>query len=263
MGEIRNNTDQPMILPPREPALKIIFEDWQNFGRLTGYYHRILGPMKIEPGDDAYSKIMNCILYPGEKGAIAFNIDTVLTGCEGCVTREKLPNPPTETGYHMLSYSSFYRRWDELKKSHILDDYPTDLYSLYKPRVENLSYNINGTSVFVNFNVNVNLPDYYTGPAFPSWVLLLDMEDRILNILYTDVVLAYYPTPLTSGNYHIVGVSSNSGSTAQNNLGEIIQWWEPKIELTAEMMQHVDHLRVLFEIEDDNICGDASPNFSQ
>jgi hypothetical protein len=261
MGEIRNNTDQPMILPPREPAFEFVFESWENYGELTGYFHYI-STADIKPSDDARLKRMNCILYPGESGVIAFPILGNLNDCAGCTIEEQIPNPPTETGFHLVSYQSFFWRWDDLKRYHIYDDYPAEFDSRYHPAAENLSYSINGTAIIINFDVNVFLPESYKGQDFQSWIVLLDKENKILNILYTDPILAYYPNPLISGSYHIAGVGSEHWSSIWNNLANNVQWWKPKGKLTTEMMERVDHIRVLFEVVDENICGATSPNLS-
>jgi hypothetical protein len=260
MGEIRNNTDQPMILPPREPAFRFWFEEWQDFGSLTGYYHNIFSPADVEPGDDAYSKVMNCILYPGEKGVIAFDIGPVLSRCEGCATRERIPAPPVKTGYDLIRYESFFFKWEELRDHSIYSEYPAEFGSHYHPSADNLTYRIEGSAIFINFDTNLLLPIYMRGWNFVSWIILYDSNGSIVNILYSLTIPVDGPS--TSGNYHIVGVGSEQWSSSWNSLGDIVQWWKPKSELTADALQRVDHIRVLFEINDSFICGDASPNLS-
>jgi hypothetical protein len=251
MGEMRNNTDQPMIFPGREKGLRLDFEEWIYYGK---YYHFIDSAF-IVPGID--SKQMNCILYPGETGVVTFDLSQICIGLSGCKNQlmEDLTNPPKQLGYQLIGYQGLYWRWEDLKDKYPFKrDYPAELDGRYHPQIKNLSYRVEDSYIFIEFDAEIYIPAYMRGTREPSWIILYDHAGRIINILNTNTDI--FQTRYESGVYHIYGVGRNDMALPKQWVTPDIhtQWWRPMIELAPEDMQRVDHIRILFEIDNVDIC---------
>jgi hypothetical protein len=250
LAEIRNNTDKPIILPGREAAFEFIFEKW---AKASGkYYHYEYKPYEVTPGVDAIYKRTNCFLYPGEIGVIAFLFNPHRK------SEEEASSMPYGPGYRLVSYQGHYRRMEDLKKKSRFEDYPEKLYDGFHPPAENLAFSIQGSEIFLNFDVGIYVPDYVAlaGTQIPSWVVLYDKQGGIINILLSDPDWCTGYMCFKENTYHLYGVGSDGWSQAWVTPGAMASYWEPMTHLTAEDLQRVDHIRVLTEIEDDVLCLD-------
>jgi hypothetical protein len=254
MGEIRNNTDEPMILPGMETALQIMFEKWIDSGP-GSRWHFYYSPIEVKPVNED----MNCILYPHETGVLASAPGGKLD------RKEKADIAPFGEGYRILSYEGFYRRWEEFKKLTYFFNHPDNLADFYHPRVENLKYEIeisdvilNSASILINFDVDITIPSYGVGYDFPVWVVLYDKEGEITNILYKSTVqLCNEPSCLVTGRYHIYGAGCNREMCLFANWvapDQIMEWFRPMVRITPEDMRRVDHIRAFMEMQDTDIC---------
>jgi hypothetical protein len=103
---------------------------------------------------------MNCILYPGEVGIIAFDISNLCdSDSKNCVgKREKLATPPEQLGYRLNDYEAYYRSWEEIYNIYP-HDYEPELFGQYHTSPENLRYELRDTSIIINYDMNLVLPD--------------------------------------------------------------------------------------------------------
>jgi hypothetical protein len=252
MGEMRNNTDQPMLFPGRESGLRLDFEKWSQYGK---YYHDIYSAFIVP--EDVYFKKMNCILYPGETGVVTFDLSQIcleLGGCQG-PAGEDLTSPPKQLGNQLIGYQGLYRRWEDLKDKYPFKrDYPAELDGRYHPQITNLLYRVEDSYLFIEFDAEIYIPAYMRGTSEPSWIILYDHAGRILNILHTNTDI--FQNRYETGMYHIYGVGRNDKALSEQWVTPEIhtQWWRPMIELTQEDMRRVDHIRVVFEIDNVDIC---------
>jgi hypothetical protein len=260
MGEIRNNTDQPMIFPGEENALILGFEDWHVAeGGNGGYHHNIFYPVKLQP----LNQNMNCILFPKETGVVLSHTNSA---CDECIQSENVP-AVTQLGYRLISSEGIFHRWEEFKTLELFRDYPSDLDERFHPQVQNLEYDIQiikemieGSAILFNFDIELFLPEYIHGAFFPSWAILYDKDGRIINVLYVDNInFCNNVQCLKSGKFHVFGAGCNKGKCLFANWAtpdQLIQWYQPEVEITTEDLQRVDHVRMIVEIADWDICVD-------
>jgi hypothetical protein len=266
LGEIRNNTDQPVIFPGRLIALRLGIEEWSTDAGIYYSYYKFNALVK--PYTD--NKTLNCIIYPGEVGILAFDFNICSTK-ENCVGEgEKLSEPPKQLGYRLLNYESYPKRWyDFLHFPYIKSHYPSELDKGYHLKVDNLTYEtqvieeqMDWGVMFFDFDVAFYMPAYQRGARTPIWIILYDMEGRIVNVMRNSWV-QYCGTYgcLESGNtYHISGAACNKTYCLWEDWKKKnpdIQWFEPIAKLTIESMNRVDHIRVLAEDQDDEMCNNT------
>jgi hypothetical protein len=253
LAEMRNNTNQAMIFPGWEDALHLGVEEWWADG--GAYYHGKYD-VNIHPGPD--EKKMNCILYPGEKGIVAFDFYNFCAGNKKkCISQwEKLESPPPQLGYRLNYYEAHYRSWEE-----IYNIYPhtcgPKLFEQYHPSPENLKYEIRDGGIIINYDMNLILPDYKSNYQQLSWVILYDDEGRIFNVLYTDLIFRNTPHKyFQSGRYHIYGIGGSEMQKQWETPAIDNQWWQPFGVLGDEEMSRVARIRVFNEMSDYDICND-------
>jgi hypothetical protein len=237
-----------MVLMPSDPAFRFNFESWTDFG-LQGYYHRIFGPLSIEPSSE--NKKMNCILYPGETGVIT--VDSIQARCEqqdSCYSNDSIKKePPPFLGSRLLGYESFYKRFEDLG-----EDYERRLKAIekmYHPEIRNFVYNIEGSYIRFEFDVTIPMELDLKGEgfSFPTWMILYDDANRIIDILYYE----YDWGTIHLGENHekgYSGVKQIYGNTAE-------EWWDPRANWTQEDMQRIDHIKLFLEIENVDVCVDG------
>jgi hypothetical protein len=251
MAEMRNNTNQAMIFPAWERALRLGVERWWEYG--GSYYHNHYDA-NIEPGPD--DKLMNCVLYPGEVGIIAFDITNLCSGdSKNCVgKKEELTTPPPQLGYRLNDYNANYRNWKEIYNIYPYT-YKPELFGQYHPAQENLTYEIRGASLVIDYDMNLvvrSMEDLYQQE---SWVILYDAGGKIINVLYTGLIFVNTPyKKFESGRYHIYGIGSSEMQKQWEIPGIDNQWWKPYAILTAEDLSRVARIRVFDEISDSHIC---------
>jgi hypothetical protein len=254
MGELRNNTDEAMIFPGEEPGLRVVFDNWIDWG-VGLWLHGISFPYDVIPRN----RQMNCILYPHETGVLMSDPNPEYE------KDEKVDAVPYGAGKRVLSYEGVYRRWEEFRELRYFNDFPDVLGDFYHPQVENLEYTIEisdvilkGAAILINFDAIVALPPYGTGEYVPAWIVLYDHEGRIINILFNSniQVCLVYGCPLTD-RIHVYGAGCNRGMCLFANWAEPdqnLKWFEPIIRITPEDMRRVDHIRALVEIQDADMC---------
>jgi hypothetical protein len=243
MGEIRNNSDSPMILFANDKIFQFYLDRWQ------GNEHTILGPIGIAPSTEK-SKTMSCILYPGETGVISRNLYGFCPS-DTCNITTPAPSDPVKGEIVTLrSYTSHYKRWEDIK-----DNFPPEwspLFTGFHPSVENVQYEVtgNGYTLHASFDVNVKFPQY-TRSNFEviSWIVLYDDQNHIFNILYGPLALPIQN--LQSGKYHVDGIGKDQWCVTTSAAN---QCWYTEVMMTPERLQRLDHIRVFAEMEDLNIC---------
>ncbi len=263
LGEIRNNSDQPMIFPGRLEAVRLGIEEWSTYGGVY-YYHNLFDAF-IKPGTD--DKAMNCILYPGETGVIAFDFNPLCSDINNCKGEgENLSGPPSQMGYRLINYEAFSKRWEELYQfPYINHNYPPTFYDGYHLLVENIEYEIRPSEVnpdhvamFFNFDVEYYSPTYQRAGRTPIWIVLYDSDHQIINILINGWV-GFCNTVgcLENRKYHVYGVACNRGECnfeQWETPDQMMDYFTPIAEMTAENLRRVDHIRIVAENQDEELC---------
>jgi hypothetical protein len=205
---------------------------------------------------------MNCILYPGETGIVAFTSEADRPEVNPDLPKDEiLSDHPPQQGTRLIDYQAFFRRWKDLKQQYPFDQeyygYPEDLYEGYHPAAENLSFRIEGARIIVEFGVDVDLPSF-GGHFTASWMVLYDIQGKIINILFSDPTYCMGVGCFDSRMYHLFGVGSNSHVARDPTISPNVytDWWKPIIEMTEEQLQQVDHIRVLNELQNYSMCID-------
>jgi hypothetical protein len=255
MGEIKNNTDEPMIFNEREFGLHLTFERWWEWANV---YHGLM-EVNLRPLNSMF-QVMNCIIYPGETGVVAFNTRAVCPNNTYCPrTEEIITEPLHQEGTRLIGYEAFYRRWADLKRQYPFDreynGYPEELYEGYHPAVENISYRMEGERIVLEFDVDIIFPAYGHHDT-ASWMILYDAEGKIINILFADPIYCEGVGCFISRTYHLFGIGSNLYIDRRPTVAPDVftDWWKPIMELTEEQLQLVDHIRVLNELQNFSMC---------
>ncbi|MBN1438550.1 MAG: hypothetical protein JW929_03995 [Anaerolineales bacterium] len=256
MAEMRNNTSEAMIFPGMEWALRLGVEGWWES---RGYYFHILEDVYVKPGSD--DKRMNCVLYPGEVGVIAFDLSNYCSGGQSNCPGEwgELDTPPPHLGYRINNYEAFYLRWDEIYEKLSWRGYSPTIYEGYHPLPEKVKYEIRGSIMAIRFD-SKNIPpgvEYQPFYTFPSWIILYDIEGKIINVLYEKLRYA-------TGENQYYGIGIEHPSFAGKTPMAEYQWWEtPDIEnqiwesyayLGEEELGRVARVRIFNEISDYTFC---------
>jgi hypothetical protein len=88
-----------------------------------------------------------------------------------------------------------------------------------------------------------------------SWVILYDVEGKIINVLYTDLIFENTPYKyFESGRYHIYGIGGAKKQTQLETPGIDNQWWQPYGALGEENLSRIARIRVFDEMSDSAIC---------
>jgi hypothetical protein len=254
MGELRNNSKEPMIFSESEIGLILNFEWWRTD---RDYEHRT-AEVHIHPGGNFYIQY-NSILFPGETGVIAFYMGTTCVDTSACPqTHDDLDSPPEQRGARLVSYQSYPQSWENWLEWYpylISDDgYPQELKNVYHPETENLTFRIEEAEIYVEFDVSVEWPLYGRYGTY-SWMVLYDQYSKIINVLYTDKLFCDGKHCYKLDHFTINGVGSNSEPDLdQGKAPEVIEkWWKPIFPLTAEDARRVEHIRIINELQDLNI----------
>jgi hypothetical protein len=122
----------------------------------------------------------------------------------------------------------------------------------YRPGTENLEFSKENGAITFDYDI-VNIPNLLD-PGHESlvstWLILLDKEGKILNILkkYLDEM----PGLTYGGSFHVH--SSTAASPGALN------YFHPFMEITPEMIEQTDHLEVFNEFEESDTCKKYRPN---
>jgi hypothetical protein len=262
-GEIRNNTDEPVIFPGRQIALRLGFERWWTNQGVV-YRHEVFDA-NIKPQPDENK--LNCILYPGEVGIIAFdfNLCSSEVNCPG--EWENLPEPPLQLGYQLLNYDTYPKRWEDyLNFRYIKADYPSTFDPNFHLKVENNSYEseiideqADWGAMFFDFDIDFYYAEYQRSAHLPVWLILYDKEGHIINVALNNWVdlCEGYGCAESGQTYHISGAVCNQKQCLWEDWEETkpaLQWFKPIAKLTVDGISRVDRVRILAENQDDGIC---------
>jgi hypothetical protein len=250
MAEMKNNSDEPMIFNEREIGMRLTFEQWLE---RAGFHHK-LSEVPIRPMGGR----MNCILFPGETGVIAFS-SRALEMDKYTVLYEPIESPLPFIGARLIGYQASFRHWKDLKQQYPFNKksygYPEELENYNHPEAENLTFEVNDAQIFIEFDIDIVFPSYGSYDGL-SWIILYDSSDRIVNVLFTRPIYCDGVGCFTARKYHLFGVGSNSRVSREPIIapGQFTDWWEPVMELLAEQLQRVDHIRVLNELQNSSMC---------
>jgi hypothetical protein len=201
---------------------------------------------------------INCILLPGETGIIAFGSRAIDIG-KYTILRESIADPLLFTGARLIGYEPLFRSWKDLKQQYPFSEkaygYPGELEYLFHPEAINLSFWIDGGQFFIEYDIELVFPPYGTYSGL-SWIILYDSSDRIINVLFTRPIYCEGVGCFISGTYHLFGIGSNAHVPRDPTAapGQFTDWWRPVMELTAEQLQRVDHIRLFSELQNWSMC---------
>jgi hypothetical protein len=262
-GEIRNNTDQPMIFTGRLVALRFGIEEWWTDEYIL-FAHRKYDVL-VTPRPD--ENLVNCILYPSETGIIAFdfNICSSKDNCEG--KWEDLSSPPPQLGRQLLDYETYPKRWEEfLQFRYIQADYPSAFDPNFHLKVENVSSEsqiideqADWGAMFFDFDIDFYYAEYQSSAHLPVWIIMYDKDDRIINVALNNWIdlCEGYGCAESGQIYHISGAVCNQKQCLWEDWGATkppLQWFKPIAKLTVDEINQVDHVRILAENQDNGIC---------
>jgi hypothetical protein len=245
IGEIRNNTDTPMVFPidptikkdKGHPIFRIITEAWDWYQGQYGdyYYHEV----SVGKGGTS-SPNTNCFLYPGETGPIIIrSVDACHEFPENCVNNhEEIKIAPEGTGMRLVGYQDLktYIPWP-------------DLYPDYHPQAKNIIFSVKDNRIDFSFDVQ---KDFFKGYKYnyTAWMLLYNQNGGLISILFNSRLEKILVEK--DGLYHISGftepVFNAAASYFRNSnsvMGAQIAW----------NFSQVDHVRVLVEAEQYFLCG--------
>jgi hypothetical protein len=231
LGNIRNNTDAPMILPSREHAFIFNIDEYQTFG--DGFVHYAFGPLGVMPGVEIPSS--NCILYPHEKGVIFFDISYMDKMPGFYSKREELSTYIGDIGI-FSTYTSTYKPEPELPTS-------------YHPQAENVKFSVADGNIYFEYDINVPAPKHKEteNGMVRGFLTMYDRDGNIINFLYTDIRLFLPWEHRYDNTVHMLGQSPH---------GDDPVLWQWYLRITDEQLQKVDHIDLLFETQYEGICFD-------
>jgi hypothetical protein len=227
LGQTRNNTDQIMVFHDRTPAFEFTFEVWEFDAWNEKVYRHIKYSEEKKQGYD-YSRIMNCILYPGEEGIF---MGYTYSLSDNYIIYEKPQNHDGPLGFWITSYEAIYKEEPNLR----LD---------YHPKTENLSFKIEKEDLVFDYDVKIPNIEAYTSRII-SYIVLLDKDGKIINILKKSLgELGGVDIGIT---YHVHG-------TTATPISERDKYFRPQVELTQEMIENIAQLEILNEFEESFTC---------
>jgi hypothetical protein len=229
MGRVKNNTNEIMTFSPHDAIFSFTFDVWEYNSDLVAQEYRHVVYKVDNEIDQGYLSKMNCILYPGETGI--FNSRTRSNRSDYLLYETmKEYSGPLGVWY---TYESNYYTVPELP-----------LY--YHPGTENLVFTKeNGALIFDYDIVNIpNLLQRSNESQVYSWLILLDKEGRIINIMKKR--LAEMPGLEYGGSFHIHSSTDVSPRA--------YEYFHPFMEITPEMIEQTDRLEVLNEFQEHDTC---------
>jgi hypothetical protein len=227
-GRVKNNTDQIMWFNYKDVPFKFTFDRWGFDQGMGQYYHDIYEDTPKMSYDPDYYRIMNCFLYPGDIGVIMFTTPAETTSRDfHWVEQHDGPS-----GLWLLSYESFYKVKPDLR----LD---------WHPKAENLEYSIKDGALVFDYDIFVPTGKKGIFATLKSWTILIDKNEKIINILYKN--LETMGGMINGKTYHVHATTATPQSDRLN-------YFIPKMELTPEMMEQVDHIEIFAEQEEGMTC---------
>jgi hypothetical protein len=243
MGRMRNNTNTIMQFRGKFVAFRFNFEiwDWDKYNKESGpNYHHAKFHYDIAATNEGFIgrdlRNINCILFPGEEGIIYFDIN----------------------------YTSFYKKAEKEGISEYVDFYdgPVGLWYTYESFYETdptipRAYRIEAQNVqfiklttVMSFSFDVDLTQkhifHYAGYTHSAWVIVYDKDQKIINILYSDI--SRFPRYDGEHAVHI------EGDTMNVTHGGYATHFSPATKMTPEMIERADRIEVMTEIEEPQVC---------
>ena len=227
LGRTRNNTNKIMVFSDRSLVFKFTFEFWEYNSSSAKNYQHVIFTREAEQSRD-YFQIVNCILYPGDEGV--FMYDTYSSSKE-YILYENFQIMMGRLGFGFPTRVSITRNriydWITIPKRKIW------YIQLKKARL------------FLIYDVNLPKKEVNGYSRVVSYLILLDKEGEILNILSKDIIEmggVKYGKP-----YHVHGTTATSVSDRE-------KYFRPKLNMTQEMIDNFDHLDVLIEFQEKSTC---------
>jgi hypothetical protein len=233
-GRVRNNTQSTIVISDDDMIFRFQFEVWEHNIDFEEFRH-LKYSEEVTQGIDQW-RIMNCILYPGDEGIVYYQTRS------GGHQNDYLINE-TRTEYSgplgiWYAYESFY--YNE-------PDIPLN----YHPGTENLVFTKENGELIIDYDI-VDIPDLldtnHIAQAY-TWVIMYDKEGQIINVLQKR--LATIPGFKFGKPFHIHGRTGSGGEKHE-------QFYPPNIsnslELTPEMIERTNHLEIINEFEENNMC---------
>jgi hypothetical protein len=253
MAEMRNNSGETMIFNEREFGIRLYFEQWWEH---VGYHHALF-EANLRPLSDSVQR-MNCILYPGEAGILAFNTWGTCTMEKDCPRKDEISQePPGQLGTRLTGYQGTPWLWKDLRNLLLLSfhyHYPEQLDQYAHPEAQNLTYRIDGSQIIIEYDTDVNLPSF--GDVDVAWLILYGGDGKIINVLYSRDNFCTKKSCLGLDRYHVTGIGSNGRPALEQSAtpGVNTTWWRPLFDLTDDQLKQVNSIRVFTELQDWNIC---------
>jgi hypothetical protein len=228
LGRVKNNTDQIMIFYERTPIFQFTFESWEFDEFYARNFRHIIYTTEVEQSE-SYYRYINCFLYPGEEGL--FMYETGFTE-EKYIVNEFVPehNGPLGLWY---KYEGIYS---------VDPDLPLD----YHPQAENLVFETKNGILNFDYDVQVPNPDSWGYTQLISYIVLVDRQAKIINVLRKDIV--EFGGFEHGKLFHVHGTTATSSTDGQHRFVQTRK-------LTQEMIEQVDHIEVLNEFEAAFTCG--------
>jgi hypothetical protein len=236
MGRVKNNTKEIMTFSDDDLIFSFIFDVWYYNSDIYAkdYEHvRYKDDARLGSG---YGRHMNCILYPGDEGVFYYMTQS-LQNVNDYLVYETMPEYSGPLGI-WYTYQSYYHADPQLPMH-------------YHPGMENLQYSKeNGVITFDYDVVNIpNLLDISHYSELNSWLILLDKEGNIINILKK--LLGELPGLKYGGSFHVHSSTASSPGA--------YDYFRPFMEITPDMIEQTEHLEVFNEFEEGNTCKKYRP----
>jgi hypothetical protein len=223
LGRVKNNTNKIMTFGARDKIFTFTFDVWEYNSSIyaKNYSHVVYNEdVTLHFG---YESRMNCILYPGEEGV--FNYETRSNRSDYLVD-ETIDDYSGPLGI-WYSYQSYYTITPKMP-----------LY--YHPGTENLQFSKEDGGITFDYDV-VNIPkllDPGHESGIFSWLILLDKDGKIINILKKSLGEL---RGSESGDSFLHVHSSTAVPPGEYG------YFHPFMEITPEMIDRTDHLEVFTE----------------
>jgi hypothetical protein len=248
VGEIRNNTGQTIVMISSDdiPEFRFLFEFYRNtsYTQSNGKQviradHWFWGPIKVyaESGTFEY---MNCILYPGETGAIFFPAFGSKDS-EGYYENSEIINTiPAQLGL-LYTYDSQY-----------LSD--PNLENKYHPQAENVTFYVENDRLYFEFDVDIPFAEAVDMRkqriAIPAFINLYNKHGQLVDIVNNYLEILGY-LELGKRN-HITGFTHLTGDPTFEDRKDEDRLWINQINMEDTGPDSVSKIEVLVEFQWDS-----------
>jgi hypothetical protein len=243
-GELRNNTGQTIVLitSDYDPEFLFWFDYYEDRSfeidgkKYIRVDHIYWGPVDVRAEGESDYDIMNCVLYPGENGAIAFGKRGYGQKPEGYYEEwDELSIIPPQLGF-------FYR----YESNYITDP---DLEKTFHPKAENISFHIENNYIYFEFDVDMPFAEELDLRKqrlnIPAWVKVYDVQGRLMDVINNNLDLVDY-LQLNSMN-HISGFTKLTGEPTFDDTREHDHLWRNHIYIKEKDLALINRIEVLVE----------------